>query len=341
MHSRARVVAGVVAAAALITTAAPAVSQAASSKSPEAQVGRQLQLAQLDARRVTRAVQRDQAKQAVVALKRSRRRANAAARGARSLAAHAGDSQQAGATAVWTLAATAGTYGDAMQRFAGLVPDASSSMVQQSLASALPGTIAGREQIIALITQLVSQLTGQAQNIAAQALAALQAVAPGQAQQVAQVAMIGDLPASIASIIQQALATATSALNMGLSTLVSVAPQLPSGTQTQIGGALQTVTSAIQGLLPLLQQVIGVATGAATGAVSQATGLVQGLLGSLLGGGILGASTGTGSGTTPVTGGAGGLLGGGLIGGLIKLPLNLVSGLLGGLTGLLGTTAGH
>jgi hypothetical protein len=337
MHRRTRPVAAFIAATALMTAGLPAAAQAAAPTSPQAKIGVHLERAQTAAKRVTRLTRGGDRAGATKALKQARREATAAARGARALAQDAGDSLPAAKTAIWSLTAAAGTYGAAMERFAGLIPATQGTALQSSLAGALPGTIAGREQLIAELTALVGELTGQARTIAAQALAALQAAAPAQVQQVAQVAGLQTLPTMISTLIQQALSTATMALQTGLSTLTAVAPELSAGTQTQITGALQAITGTMQQLLPLLQQVMGIATTSAAAGVQQATGIVQGLLGGLLGGWLGGGGTGglpgLGGGT-PLAGPSGGLLGG-----LISLPMGLPTGILGGLTGLLGGPA--
>jgi hypothetical protein len=307
MHRLTRSVATLTAATALFAAAAPAGAQASTTTIAQAKVGAHLQEAQRAARQVTRLTRRGDSAGAGKALRTARREATTAARGARALARTAADDPAAATTAVWSLAATAGTYGAAMQRFSSLIPTADDPALQSLLAGALPGTIAGRGQLITELTTLVGELTGQAQTIAAQVLAALQAAAPGQVQEVAQAAAAPDLPGTIAALVQQALAAATTTLQTGLPTLAAVVPALPSGAQAQITQVLGLLTTTMQELMPLLQQVLGVATTAATGGMKQATGLVQGLLGpqglvgSLLGG-LLGGGTGT---VTPASGGGG------------------------------------
>jgi hypothetical protein len=324
-------VAALLATTALLTIGLPA-AHAASPAAVQKQVGSHLKHAQADAKKVTRLTRRGDAAGARKALKSARHEAVAAARGARLLAAGAQDNLPAAQTAIWSLAAAAGTYGDAMQRFSGLIPAAGSTQLQQSLAGALPGTVAGHEQLIAELTTLVDELSGQAQALAAQVLAALQAAAPQQVQQLAEVAGTEDLPTQISTLIQQALSTATMALKTGLASLTAALPELPAGTESQITTALGGITAAMQQLMPLLQQVIGIATGAATTGIQQAHSMLQGLLGGLLGTFLGDAPTG---GTPPATGDSTGGLGG-LLGGLFKLPTSLPSGILGGLSGLLG-----
>ena len=323
-------IAALLAGAALMTVGLPA-AHAASPASVQSQVGAHLKHAQADAKKVTRLTRRGDATGARKALKSARHEAVAAARGARVLAADAQDSPAAANTAIMSLAAAAGTYGDALQRFSSLIPTAGSPALQQSLAGALPGTVAGHDQLVAELTTLVNELSGQAQAFAAQVLAALQAAAPVQVQQIATVAGLDDLPTQITTIIQQALAAATTALQTGLSSLTATLPALPDPAESQVTTALSSITAAMQQLLPLLQQVMGIATDAATAGIQQASGLIQGLLGGLLGN-FLGGGTGGSApaGGSPATGGLGGLFGG-----LLQLPLSLPQGILGGLSGLL------
>lgn len=327
-------IAALLAGAALMTVGLPA-AHAASPASVQSQVGAHLKHAQADAKKVTRLTRRGDATGARKALKSARHEAVAAARGARVLAAGAQDSPAAANTAIMSLAAAAGTYGDALQRFSSLIPTAGSPALQQSLAGALPGTVAGHDQLVAELTTLVNELSGQAQAFAAQVLAALQAAAPVQVQQIATVAGLDDLPTQITTIIQQALAAATTALQTGLSSLTATLPALPDPAESQVTTALSSITAAMQQLLPLLQQVMGIATDAATAGIQQASGMIQGLLGGLLGNFLGGGTTGGSGGTAPAGGSpaTGGL--GGLFGGLLQLPLSLPQGILGGLSGLL------
>lgn len=325
MHRRKSPVAALLATAALLTVGLPSAAQAASPSGAQASVGQHLQKAQVAARRVTRLSRRGQDAAARKALKTARHEAVAAARSARALARSASTDPAAASTAIWSMTAAAGTYGNLLQQFASLIPQAGSSGLQQSLATALPGTIAGRDQLIAQLSAMVDELTGDAQTLAAQALAALQASAPEQVQQLATVAGLTDLPAQILTIVQQALGTASSALKTGLSTLNAVLPQLPDAAQAGITTALSTITSMMQQILPMMQQILGMVMPAASSPMEQGTGIIQSLLGNLLGGFLGGGSTGTGTSS------------GGLFGGLLgSLPTGLPTGFLGGLTGLFG-----
>jgi hypothetical protein len=263
------------------------------------------------------------------ALRTARHEATVASRQARSLAVRAQSDPATAPQAVWSLAATAGQLGDLNELFATLIPRAG-SMLQQALATAIPGGIAGRDALVQQLTTLVQQLTGDAQALAAKALAAVQAGSPDQVAAIAHTATIDNLPASIASIIDTALSAATSALDTGLSVLTGVLPSLPGEVQGPIATALQAVQSAIAGILPIVQST----TQSVVGAVQSVLDMVSGLLGNLpFVGGILGGGTSSDSGGS---GTSGGLLGGGLLSGLTNLIPgfgNLFGNLLGGLTG--------
>jgi hypothetical protein len=332
MHRRTPL-AALIASAALLTVGLPTAANAASPAAAQAQVGKHLEKSQAAAKKVTRLTRKGDEAGALKALKVSRHEAVAASRGARKLAAGASDNLTSAKTAVWSITAAAGTFGDALDRFSSLIPTTDDPALQQSLAGALPGTAAGHAQLVQELTALVNELSGAAQAIAAQALAAIQAAAPEQVQQIATVAGLDDLPAQISTIIQTALSTATAALQTGLSSLTALLPELPAQTESQISTALGSITSTIHELLPLLQQITSVVTTAATTGVQQAMGIVQSLLGGLLG--DFGGTTPAATPDAPAPSHSGGLLGG-----LLKLPLSLPKGILGGLSGLLGGLLG-
>ncbi|WP_354700147.1 hypothetical protein DSM112329_00410 [Paraconexibacter sp. AEG42_29] len=323
--------------AALLTVALPAAADAAP-KATQASVSQHIAKAQSAAKKVTRATKKGDVAAARKALKTSRHEAVVASRGARQLAAGAGDSTAAAKTAVWSITAAAGALGESLTRFSNLVPTTGDEKLQKLLAGSLPGTAAGHAQLVEELTALVNELSGGAQALAAQALAALQAAAPVQVQQIAAIAGIDDLPAQVGTLIQTALSTATAALQTGLTELTKLLPVLPAQTEAQISTALGSITSTIHELIPMLTQITGVAITAATNSVKQATGICQSLLSGLLGG-FLGDNTpaaGTETGST----GAGNASSGGLLSGLIKIPLSLPSGILGGLSSLLGGGGG-
>lgn len=295
-------------------------------------VGQHIAKSQSAAKKVSRLVRKGDVTGAKKALRSARHEAVVASRGARSLAADAGDSPQAAQDAIFSLTAAAGALGESLTQFSNLIPGADSPKLQALLAQVLPGTAAGHAALVEQLTALVNELSGSAQTLAAQALAALQAAAPEQVQQVAEVAGTEDLPTQISAIIQKALSTATAALNTGISELSGLLPVLPAGPEAQITTALGSITSAIQALMPTLSELTTSVVTLATKSVQQATGMIgqllNGVLGGFTGGDVPAAGGESGTGTSSSSGG--------LLSSLISIPMNLPKGIMGGLSSLLG-----
>ncbi len=310
-----------VAALAATAVSLPAATSAQAAKPKAATVGAHVKKAQGAQARVATLVKRGDVTGAKRVLKTARREATTAARQAQQLADNAGTSQKAGENAIWSLTTAAGNLGAAIQQFSDLLPQASADF-QAFLANAIPGSIAGREELLASLTDLVQELTGQAQAMAAKALAALQSQSPEQVSALAETAAT-DLPSSIADIINKAMAAASSALSTGLSELGDVIPNLPASVQPLLTSALGMVQSTIEGILPMVQQI----TSSVGDIVEQVLSMVTGILGGHHGNGDSGDYPGAGSGT-----GSTGAAGGGLLGNL----LSGITGMLPKFGGMLG-----
>lgn len=317
----------VVAALSAAAVAVPTATAQAAPKASPASVKTHVKKAQGAQARLATLVRRGDLAGAKRVLKVARREATTASRQARVLAARANRSEAAAESAVGSLMAAAGNYGTAIEQFAALLPKASEAF-QQFLANAIPGTIAGRDQLVQTLTDLVGKLSGEAQALAAQALALLQAETPEQVAALAETSLT-ELPSSIEEIINSALAAASAALQTGLGELTEIIPSLPPLVQGPLTHALETIKSLISGLMPALQQT----TTGVTNIVEQVLDMVKSLIGGLFGGNgpsdpgtvVPGGSTSTGGGflsglLDSITGmlpGFGSLLGG-LFDGLLK-----------------------
>lgn len=264
-------------------------------------VGAHVKKAQGAQARVATLVRRNDVRGAKRVLKAARREAVVAARQARALAVTAPTSDQAAQDAVWSLTTAAGNYASAIEQFSALLPQVSGSL-QTMLANAIPGSVAGREQLVQALNDLITKLSGTAQSLAAQAVAALQADSPEQVQALAET-VATDLPATIESIITSALSAATQAMQTGLQTLTAIVPSLPEEAQGPITSALGSLSSLAESVLPQVSQI----TSAVSGIVSQVLSFVRGLMPQLPG------TSATTTESAPQTG---------------------ISGLLSGLTGL-------
>ncbi|MCA1699396.1 MAG: hypothetical protein LC790_11075, partial [Actinobacteria bacterium] len=223
-----------------------------------------------------------------------------------------------------------------------------------SAARALTLTSLSYEQLIASITQLVDQVTGQAQTLLARAIkpaltdqaqvtailaslldnvpASVQPIlasivtglAVGDADEVTNMdAAIrsGELPANVSAIVQQALAMATQYIDMAFSAIKAIVPLLPAAVQGPILQILNLVTNTLGTIVPTVLRTV--------------TGLIDTILGSLP---FIGTSAGAGE----IPSSFGGLLGGVTGGGQNALPGdsgNILTNLLGSLFGG-GSTAG-
>jgi hypothetical protein len=312
--------------AAVLIPAAVAAAPAVAAPTPPpsaAGVADHVRSATKASKRVTKYVRRGNDRAALRFLKQARREAVSGAREARSLAARAGTSPTAAGQAIFGLTAAAATYGAATKDFSSLVGTTSGPM-QAALAGAIPGSVAGRTQLLAALSALITQLDGVARDQAVQALAAVQTGSPGQVAGLAQATTLAGLPASIQQILDAALAVATAALDDGLAQVTALLPTLPAGAQAQVAQALGLVSTTLASIAPLLTQT----TALVSSTLNQVFALIGGLLPQVT------AITAT---TTPATGAP--AAGGGL-GGLIPDVGGLLGGLLGSLGGLIPNLGG-
>ncbi|HEX6390332.1 MAG TPA: hypothetical protein VFZ89_12810 [Solirubrobacteraceae bacterium] len=320
MNRRTRLV---VAALSVAAVGFPTATAQAAPKASPASVKAHVKKAQGAQARLATMVRRGDVAGAKRVLKVARREASTASRQARTLATRAQRSDAAAEAAVGSLSVSAANIAAAIEQFAALIPKATTA-IQEMIANAIPGSIAGHDQLVQTLTDLVGKLGGEVQGLAAQALALLQADSPDQVSALAETALT-DLPAHISELIDAALAAASAALETGLGELAKVIPNLPEALQGPLTMALDSVKSLLSGLMPTLQQT----TAAVTNIVSEVIAMVKSLVGGLLG------SNGDGSETTVDADSGKGLFGGLLDGITSMLPTfgGMFGKLLGGITG--------
>jgi hypothetical protein len=228
------------------------------------------------------------------------------------------------------------------------------------MAQAIAPSIAGKQQIVDLLTSMLDKVPAEAKPVLASVIAGLSVGDASEVTNLDDAVHSGTLPVDISSIVTQALNLATSSIQSAFGLVQSLLPMMPEAAQAPLGTILDMVTSTVGTIVPgvlatvtgLIDSVLGslpfVGGTSATGSFG-----LGGLLGGLVGGGadsvpggfgttisnLLGGLFGGGAGqagTTPKPGGptpaVGGLLGGG-IGGILNSVTGIINGVLGGLLG--------
>jgi len=323
MHNLSRAVVAVVATTALVLAGLTGTALAAKPSG----VGTHVKRSQSATNKFVKYSHKGRVSSARSALKKSRHEAVTAARQARSIAASVASNPSNADDAVWSITSAAQNFGQAIAALASAIPGIHDAALQDQTANAVAGSVAGHDQMIQILTDLVSQLTGDAKTLAAQALAALQAALPSQVSDLADVTAPSTLPDQIQQILETAVNAVTTAMNTALSALNGVLPELPSGVQDQIGSVISSITGVIGQVIPMVTQITSTVLGAVQGIVSN----VLGIIGQVFGGGQSSSGDDDSSSSSH-----GGLLGGlmNLIPGFGGMFGNLFGGLLGG--GLLG-----
>ncbi len=333
-----------------VPATASATDSSAVSKNSVAAVEQNVAKAQKATKRLQRAVRLNQSTVAKRQLKIARSQTAAASRTSRRMAngVRTGGSATNAAQAL----ALAGTqYDTLLESLTGLVDN---GPAQSLIAGSIQPTIAGKAQIIQILTSLLPSLPASAQPIVASIITALGA---GDATEVTNLDSAlngGTLPSSIVGLVTQSLAMATQAIESAMALIQSsVLPMLPAAVQAPIGSILSQVLGTVATLIPsvlstvtgLLDSVLG-SLPFVGGASSSGGDIFGGLLSGLLGGsagstaslpaigsimdtitnllsGLLGSGA-TGAGTSPVAGA------GGIITSVMGLVNSILSGILGG-----------
>jgi hypothetical protein len=309
-------------------------------------------------KRLTRAVKLGKGTVVKRELKTARSQTAAAARVARSMANTASsDSQEIAATQSLALAGT--QYDTLIESITALV-DEITGQAQALIAQAISPSIAGKQNIIDMLTGMLTKVPAEIQPVLASIITALSVGDATEVTNLNQAVTSGTLPDNISSIVTSCLAMATDAIDAAFSMIQGFLPMLPAGVQGPIGSILDMVSSTVGTIVPsvlttvtgLIDSVLGslpfVGGTSATGGIA-GLGDLGGLLGGILGGGTsaAGGLGGIGNigntitdllggifGGTPAAGGttpaAGGIAG---VGGIISTVTGLINNLLGGMLG--------
>ncbi|MEA2148769.1 MAG: hypothetical protein QOD69_599 [Solirubrobacteraceae bacterium] len=286
-------------------------------------------------------------------LKTARSQTAAAARGARQMAyAATTDTQEVAATQSLALAGT--QYDTLITAITDLV-DEISGQAQALIAQAISPSLAGKQNIITMLTSMLTKVPAEVQPVLASIIAALSVGDTAEVTNLDQAVNSGTLPANISSMVTSCLNMAMDAVDSAFSMIQSFLPMFPTAVQGPLGTILSTVSATVGTIVPsVLTQITGlidsvlsslpfVGGTSATGGIGNLGGLLSGLLGG--GSGATGAAAGIGNIGNMITDMLGGLFGGGAapaggstsplagIGGIIGSVTGLINGLLGGLLG--------
>jgi phage-related protein len=349
-HRRSVAVMATVAALAAVPATASAKSHD-SVASAAASVQVHVNKAETAVKRLKRAVAAHKGTTVKKELKTARSQTAAAARGARSMAYSASsDVQEVAATQSLALA---GTQYDALITAITDLVDEISGQAQALIAQAISPSLAGKANIITMLTTMLAKVPAEVQPVVASIIAALSLGDTAEVTNLDQAANSGTLPDNISSMVTSCLNMAMDAVNSAFSMIQGFLPMFPAAVQGPLGTILSTVTSTVGTLVPsilgpitsLIDSVLSslpfVGGTSATGGIGNLGGLLSGLLG-----GGSGATAGIGNIGNTITDLLGGLFGGGAapaaggstsplagIGGIIGSVTGLINGLLGGLLG--------
>jgi hypothetical protein len=225
-------------------------------------------------------------------LRTARAQTAAASRDARALAAA---SDSVAAAQALTLAAT--TYEQLISAITQLV-DQVTGQAQAAVAQAIKPSLAGQHQVIGVLASLLDDMPASVRPILASIVTGL---AVGDADEVVNMNSAigsGALAPDITPIVKQALAMATQFIDMAFTAIKGIVPMLPAPAQAPMTQVLNMGT-----------QMSGTMT---TTALSTVTGFIDTILGALpfvhgsagggltnVFGGLLGGVTGTGQGALP------------------------------------------
>jgi hypothetical protein len=337
------VMAALAAVAAVPATASASTSKSASKLSVAA-VQKDVSAAQSAVKQLKRAVRAGRGTAAKRALKTARSQSAAASRTSRSMAT-AAVGPEASATAAQALTLAGTQYDTLLKTLTALVDD---GPAQSLIAGSIQPTIAGKTQILQVLTSVLPNVPPSARPTLASIIAALGAGDATPVVNLDNALNVGTLPPTITGLVSQCLTMATQAIQTALGLIQGILPMMPPEAQAPLGSVLTAITGITGTLIPsvlstitgLIDSIIGslpiVGNGSAPGAA--AVGGLDGIFGGLLSG-IVGGGTGTipggGNVGNMITDLLGGLLGGGSganpVGGIMATVTGLINSLLGGI----------
>jgi hypothetical protein len=338
------------AALAAVPATASAKSQDSAGTSASASVQVHVNKAEKAVKRLKRAVKAGKSSVVKKELKTARSQTAAAARVARKMAFSAStDPQEIAATQSLALAGT--QYNELIDAITALV-DEITGQAQALIAQAISPSIAGKQNIITMLNDMLTKVPAEVQPVLASLITALSVGDATEVTNLDEAVSGGDLPSSISSIVSSCLTMATDAINSAFSMIQGFLPMLPAVAQGPISTILNMVQSTVGEIVPsVLSTVTGlidsvlsslpfVGGTSATGGMFGLGGMLSGILGEGTSG--LGSFAGIGDmitnmlgglfgGGTPAAGGTSSPLAG--IGGILNSVTGMINGLLGGLLG--------
>ncbi len=246
---------------AALAAVAPATASAGTS-SP-ARVTTQVAKSDVALARLQRAVNSGRTRVARRQLLLARRHAATASQAARRLLRSA-DTPAETALAAGPLALAAAQYDELVAAVAALVDEVTGKL-QTLVAQALPASLAGREQLLALLNSIVDDVPEALRPTITAVIAALSGGAAPEVGSLTEALGTGNLPSAIGDIVQKALALAQTAVTHALDLVKGLLPQLPEAGQNPLGGLLTNITGLVGGMLPsfldgldgLIQRLLG------------------------------------------------------------------------------------
>jgi hypothetical protein len=275
-------------------------------------------------------------------LKTARSQTAAAARGARQMAfSAASDTQEVAATQSLALA---GTQYDALITAITDLVDEISGQAQALIAQAISPSLAGKQSIVTMLTNMLTKVPAEVQPVLASVIAALSLGDTAEVTNLDQAANSGTLPGNISSIVTSCLNMAMDAVDSAFSMIQGFLPMFPTAVQGPLGTILSTVSATVGTLIPsVLTQVTGLIDSVLSSLPfvggTSATGAV-GNLGGMLSGLLSG---GTGAGAAAGIGNIGTMITdmlGGLFGGGAAPAAGGSTSPLAGIGGIIGSVTG-
>lgn len=319
---------------------APATASATSHDSAAAGVQVHITKAETAVKRLKRAVHNHKSSAAKHELKVARSQTAAAARSARSMARTAStDPQEIAASQSLALVGT--QYDSLIATITALV-DEISGQAQQLIAQAISPSIAGKQSIIDMLTGMLDKVPAEIQPVLASVITALGAGNATPVANLEEATTGGDLPSTISSLLTQCMNMAQQAIQSAFDTIQSILPMLPAVAQGPLSSILGMVSGTVGEIVPSVLPTITGLIDSVLGSlpfVTQTATAGLGMFGNLLGG-LVGPATenvpgGIGS---MISNLLGGLFGGGTTaaaGGGSTGPIAGIGGILNSVTGMI------
>lgn len=246
---------------------APAAASAHPAPSPQS-VAKHVRNADQALTMVESLVSQNKDAQAAVQFARNRSQMRAAARETRRLQRRSASGVGARRAAVATRLLARQSNSNA-ETYAEIVDEVSGEL-QLDVARAAASDLRARELALAVLTALMDRVPEQARPAIARAIAALSSDGQDEVAALAAALESGALPPEVEDAVQQALQTATAAIDEAIERLNGIVGQVPEQVRPQVEQAVQLVTQQLEMVKQLLT---GLFSGGQPGAGVPPTGL--------------------------------------------------------------------